>query len=279
MNGKRILSFIALMIICSTVTIPTIAFGAEIGADRISGVTLPTSQEGGESPLNFILDPFMLVYETDAERYGGGIVEEGATLLFHNSDGEYDFSSTSDELKATNQGSSAVNVRVDVSIESLDDVKLKENEEYEEDEVAELYLAVIDNSGNEQVLSPDEPITLQSYLDEGESFSFGLKGSCNPNGGWSQVKIIPCVKIIWQVESIRDESVQDDVPPESESNDVTLANGAHYDEKLTILDIEHTESSSEIADEDTTKENFELMDSLDSEPGISGDSVEYNEID
>lgn len=52
------------------------------GKDVVS-VGIPVVPEGEKSPFDFILDPQGLIYETDAMRYGGGTVEEGATLLFH----------------------------------------------------------------------------------------------------------------------------------------------------------------------------------------------------
>lgn len=68
-----------------------------IQTDSVSGgdivnVVLPTVTAGETSPLDFLLDPQGLLYETGAMRYGGGVVEEGATLLFRNSGGSYDFS-------------------------------------------------------------------------------------------------------------------------------------------------------------------------------------------
>ncbi|MEY8394159.1 hypothetical protein AALB64_04920 [Lachnospiraceae bacterium 45-P1] len=50
------------------------------------------------SPFDFFLDPCGLIEGTEAMRYGEGRVEEGATLLFYNRNGEYDFSKESDKL-------------------------------------------------------------------------------------------------------------------------------------------------------------------------------------
>ena len=66
-----------------TVTLPLEVYGKDVVS-----VALPAISEDGESPFDFIIDPQGLIYATDAAKYGGGKVEEGATLLFRNHDGE-----------------------------------------------------------------------------------------------------------------------------------------------------------------------------------------------
>ena len=86
------------------------SYAMEGGTEAFGSVMLPTIKEEiisvdlptvvDESPFDFYIDPQGLLYDTGAVRHGGGVVEEGAYLLFHNhDDGEYDFSGRSDRLK------------------------------------------------------------------------------------------------------------------------------------------------------------------------------------
>nr|WP_296437883.1 hypothetical protein [uncultured Acetatifactor sp.] len=80
--------------------------------EDILSVELPVIAEGEPSPFDFILDPWGLLYETSAIRYGGGAVEESATMLFHNKEREYDFSRYSDKLSIANPSGIPVIVTV-----------------------------------------------------------------------------------------------------------------------------------------------------------------------
>ena len=102
-----------------TVTLPLEVYGKDVVS-----VALPAISEDGESPFDFIIDPQGLIYATDAAKYGGGKVEESATILFRNHDGEYDFSRRSDSLTVKNRSNVPVIVTITASVENLGDIEI-----------------------------------------------------------------------------------------------------------------------------------------------------------
>lgn len=183
-------------------------FAAEDSGGRredVWNVELPVVEEQEESVLDFILDPQGLVYETGAARYDGGSVEEGATLLFHNREGQYDFSRTSDKLVITNKSIEPVTVTISAYITENQDISVSGDEEFSEGECS-LYLALVDNYGNEQPIPADEKASFSFDIEgirdgmEAESYSFGLTGACNPNADWKDISACPKITVTWSVE-------------------------------------------------------------------------------
>lgn len=202
--------------------------------DAIS-VLLPGVSEEGNSPFDFIIDPQRLVYETDAAKYGGGRVEECATLLFHNHDGEYDFSRRSDDLMVTNLSNVPVQVTITATIDNLGDIVIRDNIEFENDDECSIYMAIIDNDGNEVPLkgsgeasveivmhqAPDNAYAYRINEETGsyayelstdpenidfDVYTFGLVGYCNPNGAWQDISVHPDVKVTWRVTPVTSEA-------------------------------------------------------------------------
>lgn len=174
------------------------------GREDILSVELPVVAEGEPSPFDFILDPGGLLYETDAMRYGGGTVEEGATLLFRNEEGEYDFSRYSDRLVIASEEREPVMVSLSASVSELDEMDLVGYEDLSESENPCMYLALTDDRGNEQPLSKEAEAVIRVELDAGV-YSFGLTGACNPDADWQQVSVCPRVTVTWHIESARTE--------------------------------------------------------------------------
>lgn len=174
----------------------------------ILSMRLPVDLGDEPSPLDFILDPCGLLYETDAIRYGGGMVEEGATMLFYNEEGEeggYSFSSFSDMLTVMNQGKDPVMVTVSASVSDLEGIALAWQDEFSEDEDPSIYLALVDDYGNEQPISEEEGATICMEIDPGE-YSFGLTGACDPDADWKEVGAVhPKVTVTWHVEPVEKE--------------------------------------------------------------------------
>lgn len=200
------------------------------GKDVVS-VGIPVVPEGEKSPFDFILDPQGLIYETDAMRYGGGTVEEGATLLFHNNEGGYNFSRYSDRLTVTNQSTVPVTVTISAYVSNLEGVALSGSDDFTGDEAQSIYLALVDGVGNVQPIlaggetsfswvmqaAPEnayvytineEDQTYDCVLsgNPGEigfdTYSFGLIGACNPNAEWKDMAIHPVVTVVWHVDPI-----------------------------------------------------------------------------
>ena len=169
--------------------------------EGILSVELPVVAEGERSPFDFILDPCGLVYETDAMRYGGGAVEEGATMLFYNEEGEYDFSRYSDKLSIMNQSGKSVIVTISASVSDMEGIDLVGQNDFSGNDNPAVYLAVTDDRGNEQPIYEDGEAKIQAELDSG-IYSFGLTGACNPDADWQDVYVHPKVIVTWHVESV-----------------------------------------------------------------------------
>ena len=255
-----------------SVTLPT-------SDEEIVSVILPT--EASESPIDFCIDPQGLIFETDAAKYGGGTVEEGANILFHNhKSDEYDFSSKSDPFKITNQSTVPVDVTITAHIDDLGSITMADSRDFPEDQ-AVIYLALLDDDGNEVPLSADEDISLTvnmraasmrayAYVydeDAGEyrygylvnpgddyfdTYSFGLVGDCNESDAWEEISESPKVTATWKVEPVMDD---DDSDPEGEEQD---------------QDVSEDVTGEEVQDE-AVSENEVFGDSVDPESEEQGE--------
>ena len=230
-----------------TVTLPLEVYGKDVVS-----VALPAISESGESPFDFVIDPQGLIYATDAAKYGGGKVEEGATILFRNHEGEYDFSRRSDCLTVKNRSNVPVVVTITASIENLGDIQITENTDFGDSETCCMYLAVVDDEGNEKPISeggeisistemrkaPDDAYVYRIDEEDGrysyelsrspeeidfDSYSFGLTGYCNPNGNWQDISVHPVVRVTWKVEPVLSEEEEEEVEQQEELEEAATA--------------------------------------------------------
>ena len=217
-----------------TVTLPTEVYGEDV-----ISVTLPNVNEE-DSPFDFFIDPQGLIYDTDAVLYGGGIVEKDAHLLFHNRQSEdFDYSRNSDRLVVTNRSTVPIAVTITAEITGLGDMGISPNRNFTEDS-CEIYLALVDDEGNEQPVSADGKVSISvemkpaaegayridaetgkyEYIsvddeDKFDSYSFGLTGECNADADWEGVKVQPVIEVTWRVEPVLSEDVVDEEDNES----------------------------------------------------------------
>lgn len=226
----------------STNAFPVFAVEADTTTQKndILNVEMPIIEEGGKSPFDFILDPQGLLCQTGAERYGGGSVEEGATVLFCNKEGQYDFSKTSDWLTVTNKGVEPVTVTVSVSITGLSEISMREDKAFAEGGRS-FYLAIVDSQGNEEPISAEGETSVSFDMDAvGEDggfveYSFGLTGCCNPNADWKGISDRPVIKITWSVESRYSEEknqIPEDKPEEPEAKSETIPEASSTTEEM-----------------------------------------------
>lgn len=138
-------------------------FEGKVDAPTAFRVVLPTISEedadGYSSALKFILDPNGLISGTGGERYGKAF-DPGSTeeypdlnsnyagtkgLYFPNTGTYYDYSGKSDILKASNVGTTQVDISVKATLSNYGDITLvdvnDEDFEWSNDE-AELYMAI-----------------------------------------------------------------------------------------------------------------------------------------
>lgn len=176
--------------------------------DAILCIELPPEYESGNSPFDFILDPQGVINATGAVRYGGRSFEEGATLYFENTKGDYNFSSKSDWLDIINKGKVTVRITIRAALNNLGDVRVVGDGSFTDDDTCSVYLALEDNQGNFIPLDEHGEAVIQEEIsgvaDEGTDavYSFCLTGCCNPKGDWKQISDIPYVVVSWLVEPV-----------------------------------------------------------------------------
>lgn len=285
------------------------AMAMEGGTEAFGSVMLPTIKEeiisvdlptvGDESPFDFYIDPQGLLYETDGIKYGGGVVEEGAYLLFRNhNDGEYDFSRYSDRLSITNRSTVPVIVKITAKISDIGDLRMDQDGVfYGEDDVA-IYLAIVDDEGNERVLSEDGEVSVEIEMNQAPSeaytyhydestdsyeyiyqsdeeisfdtYSFGLRGECNANADWRGTSACPRVMVTWSVDPVYPEN-HDTSDTETENDKEDIEEEAEdSSEELSETEIQNIE---EISDkEESTEETTEEIEGIDNKDDIQPNS-------
>ena len=281
---KRLFTFLCIIaLMVASLPIKFTVFAMDGGTEAIGSVMLPTIKEeiisvdlptvGDESPFDFYIDTEELIYGTDAAKYGGGSVEEDATLLFRNHEGDYDFSRYSDQLTVRNQSNIPVIVTIAASVDDLGEIEMVGSPDFDEDESCSMYLALVDDEGNEKAVfekgeasvsiemrkAPDNAYVyrideetgsysyeLVSSADEidFDTYSFGLKGYCNPNGDWQDISVHPYVRVTWRVEPVLSEDVVDEEDKES-VEDID----ADTDTDIDTTDTETAEDTDIITDE------------------------------
>lgn len=226
--------------------VESIMLPTQIVGDDVVSMSIPIVNESETSVFDFILDPQRLLYRTDAARYGGGVVEEDATLLFYNKEGEYDFSQHSDWLTVTNKSTVPVRVTITAQMADVGDIHLVESADFAESTEPDIYLAIVDDQGNIQPLGADgqasvsfemEAAPENTYvfrLDEEnhtyqygmsvdpnmvnfDTYSFGLIGACNSNAEWQDISVHPMITVTWFVEPIIPEE-QEEAPAADDKN-------------------------------------------------------------
>ena len=249
--------------------------------------------------FDFYIDPQGLLYDTGAVRHGGGVVEEGAYLLFHNhDDGEYDFSGRSDRLKVTNRSTVPVNITITAKISDLGDLRMDQDGSFEDEDDCAIYLAIVDDEDNERVLSEDGEVSVEVTLssapseaytfryDEStdtyeyvyqnnedisfDSYSFGLRGACNASADWSGISASPRVMVTWSVDP-----VYPDVEGSFDNYDLKEEEIEETEEESSQSETTIPEDESTMTDTGQTEENTDLEKNENDQPSdsdVNGDS-------
>ena len=186
---------------------------------------------GEESPFDFIIDPMKLVYDTDAAKYGGGRVEEGASILFKNNEGDYLFSSKSDLLTISNHGNIPVQVTIRASINNSAGIEFVGSRSELGGANPQIFMALCDEDGIRSVMTEDGEARIDVVLDavpddsysfvwneeEGkydykvsedfdeddyDSFSFQIYADCNEDGKWNRIDSSPTILVSWEAAPI-----------------------------------------------------------------------------
>jgi hypothetical protein len=114
-------------------------------------------------------------------------------------------------LTITNQSTVPVDVTLIAKIDNLDSINMMQTSDFGESDACDLYLALVDDEGNEQPLSENGEVSITVRLDQltdsesgaiYDSYSFGLKGACNKDGDWSKLSCSPYISVTWNVEPV-----------------------------------------------------------------------------
>lgn len=203
------------------VTVPTVS-------SELISVELPMIEE--RNPFNFFIDPLHIFYNTFSNSGGDITVEEDTCLLFYNRHESGDaLSSRSDSLEIINRSTVPIEVTITAKIENAGGIAVVQDKDFADRNSCDLYLALVDNEGNEQPLSGDGEVSIAVYLDRApldayayvlnedtgeyqyvcqsedvafDTYSFGLIGACNEKGDWANISGRPHVTISWNVEPV-----------------------------------------------------------------------------
>ena len=284
-----------------TVTLPLEVYGKDVVS-----VALPAISEGGECPFDFVIDPQGLIYATDAAKYGGGKVEEGATILFRNHEGEYDFSRRSDSLTVKNRSNVPVVVTVTASIEDLGDIEIAGSTDFGDSDVCGMYLAVVDDEGNEKPISeggeisisteirkaPDDAYVYRIDEENGsysyelsrspeeidfDLYSFGLTGYCNPNGNWQDISVHPVVRVTWKVEPVLSEEEEEELEQQEELEEAATAASSEQTEEQEEAK-EPESDTSEVGEKESEQNNSETTEQKTDAASIGASVVEKRPV-
>ena len=184
---------------------------------------------GNESPFDFLIDPQNLIYLTDAARYGGGKVEEGASILFKNTQGDYAFSSKSDELVITNRSNIPVRLSIRAEVSNLGGTEFVGSRSELTGDTPSLFMALADKDGIRSVITEYGEATIDVVLEAApdgtydfkwnedlekyeykvaneeadfDSFSFYIIADCNKDGDWGSVYGNPVISVSWMTEPV-----------------------------------------------------------------------------
>ena len=241
--------------------------------------------------FDFIMDPLGLVYMTNAAKYGGGKVQEGATLLFKNNDGDYLFSDTSDYLSFRNKGNVPVKVTIRATITGLGDLKMSEDKTFGRTQEPAIYLALTDSHGNERPLLTDEETVIETVLDASDgdrtvykwnsetgsyeatetmnvsdpgAYFFALTGCCNPDAEWQSINCVPTVKVSWSAHSLTGEELEaakaeEAQEKEEEEQQESGASDEEFEELLEEENSEEESSEGENSEDENSREENEAV--------------------
>lgn len=254
--GKKKRFFAGILTLVISVSVPMKVSAAEsvvlptyVLEQDIIAVDLPALQEEEGSPFDFIIDPQHLIFETGAEAYGGGVVEEEANLLFRNqTEGAFDFSRYSDKLTVVNRSTIPVMVTISADIADVGDIEMVQDKDFPEDGSPYMYLAIVDDEGNEQPVAEDGTVSMSVEMQRApesvyaytlnpetgdyeyklsgssedadfDTYSFGLTGECSSDADWGKFFVLPKITVTWRVEPILTEEADEEKPEEENAEE------------------------------------------------------------
>ncbi len=231
--------------------------GEKTASENAFSVEFPEMTESDNS-LDFIIDPYGLIKETKAARYGGKRFQEGTALFFTNKDeqtedengeitGEIHYSDTSDPKTIKNTGDVAVNIKLSIRIPLTPSenggIGICEDPSFAETDVPAAAISLRDDKGDETYVSGEGDLEKEYVLEPDEDLAFALHGVINSKADWGMVTEELEPEISWEAEPVVKEEEQD----KDEEKDV--------DAQEEIISENETVSGEEITEDDKQPED------------------------
>ena len=215
--------------------------------NEIISVVLPSVEVS--DTYSFYIDPQNILYNSYADS-DEVTVEEGAHMLFINrADGGCSLSGTSDKLDVINMSTVPVEITAVAYLENVEEINILDSRPYGESSTCDMYLALVDDTGNEYPIPASGEVSFTVILDKApngayayeydeesgeyvyasqlsdiafDSFSMGLTGDCSATDNWANISQNPIVRFSWIVEPIIENEVTDEdiVEDDTDSEDV-----------------------------------------------------------
>ncbi len=196
----------------------------------VFSVVVPTDSG---TTFDYIVDPLGVIKKTDAEKYGNKAFEDGKTVYFQNAEvtsasAQYNYTGTSNKLKAINKSTKAVDIAVEATLTGADEVTMVEASGVTgtTDTLLNLQLngstgtnntaaigtsataAKIDSTIDETANAYEIKYVNGKYVkqldpalgdDDFKAYEFWLTGEANASSDWADVETLPEVKVVWTV--------------------------------------------------------------------------------
>jgi hypothetical protein len=242
---------------------------------------------GEESPFDFIIDPLGLIYSTDAAKYGGGRVEEGATVLFKNTQGEYLFSSSSDVMTVVNRGNVPIRLTVKATVSNAGGLEFVSSRSELEGPEHSIFMALCDEDGIGSVITeygeasielvlgaaPDDTYsfvwnedkekydyTINEDVSEDvfDSFSFYIYADCNTDAEWGHLEQVPMIQVTWSTEAIEPDKDEFDQEVELYESDIENMVADYLETNASAIIAKRVYPTSAVEDIDKEREQAEV---------------------
>lgn len=195
----------------------------------VFSVVVPTD---AGTTFDYIVDPLGVIQSTNAEKYGNKSFDHssGATVFFQNTDvtsaeAPYNYTGTSNKLKAINKSTKKVSIKVDATLTDTDEVTMTEAGAATGDTDVLLNLQLNGDSSKTAAIKDGAAASIDAEINEtagayetkyvnGEyvqqlkstykdedfnAYEFWLTGEANPSSDWRSVEKVPQVKLVWTV--------------------------------------------------------------------------------
>ncbi len=190
-----------------------------------------------------------------------------------------------------------MNIKITAKISGAGDLRMDQDGSFEDEDDCAIYLAIVDDEGNERALSEDGEASVEVQLNKApleaytfrydeaansyeyiaqndgttsfDSYSFGIRGECNANADWSGISASPKVTVTWSVDPVYPDdigSTEADKPEDEEKK------GEEAEASSSDTETEKKEGIE--TDQEQAEENRENADTfVDRSSGISANDA------